>query len=68
MNDEWRMKHSDLEVQGFLGKGQFGDVMLAFLTSTSCTDRVKSYTDRMVMQGNFLSMTNTVAVKFLRSE
>ena len=62
------MKHSDLEVQGPLGKGQFGDVMLAFLTSTSCTDRVKSYTDRMVLQGDSLSTSKTVAVKFLRSE
>ena len=68
VRNEWEMKHSDLEIQGPLGKGEFGDVMLAFLTSTTCTDRVKTYTDRMVMQGDSLSTSKTVAVKFLRSE
>ena len=68
VKDGWEMKHCDLEIQGQLGKGHFGDVMLGFLTSTSCTDRVKSYTDRMVMQGDSLHTSKTVAVKYLRSE
>ena len=66
--DEWEMKHSDLEKQGQLGKGQFGDVVLAFLKSTSCTSRVKNYIDRMVMQGDSLSTSKTVAVKYLKGE
>ena len=66
--DEWEMKHSDLELQGHLGKGQFGDVVLAFLKSTSCTSRVKTYIDRMVMQGDSLSTSKTVAVKYLKGE
>ena len=66
--DEWEMKHSDLELQGRLGKGQFGDVVLAFLKSTSCTSRVKTYIDRMVMQGDSLSTSKTVAVKYLKGK
>ena len=66
--DEWEMKHSDLELQGLLGKGQFGDVVLAFLKSTSCTSRVKTHIDRMVMQGDSLSTSKTVAVKFLKGK
>ena len=41
------MKHTDLDLQGHLGKGQFGDVVLAILKNTLCTSRVKTY--RMVM-------------------
>ena len=66
--DEWEMKHSDLEIQGHLGKGQFGDVNLAFLKSTLCTSRVKTYIDRMVMQGDSLSTSKTVAVKYLKGK
>ena len=66
--DEWEMKHSDLEILGHLGKGQFGDVVLAFLKSTSCTSKVKKYIDRMVMQGDSLSTSKTVAVKYLKGE
>ena len=66
--EEWEMKHSDLELQGQLGKGQFGDVVLAFLKSTSCTSKVKNYIDRMVMQGDSLSTSKTVAVKYLKGK
>ena len=66
--DEWKMKHSDLEIQGQLGKGQFGDVVLAFLKSTSCTSKVKNYIDRMLMQGDSLSTSKTVAVKYLKGK
>ena len=68
VSDEWEMKHSDIEIQGHLGKGQFGDVVLAFLNSTSCTNRVKKYIDRMVIQGDSLSTSKTVAVKYLKGE
>ena len=60
------MSHDDLELQSSLGMGQFGDVKLAFLKSTSCTDRIKSYIDRMKGAGESLSTCRTVAVKFLR--
>ena len=68
VSDEWEMKHSDLELQGCLGKGQFGDVVLAFLKNTLCTSRVKTYINRMVMQGDSLSTSKTVAVKYLKGE
>ena len=68
MSDEWEMKHSDIEIQGHLGKGQFGDVVLAFLKNKSCTSKVKTYIDRMVMQGDSLSTSKTVAVKYLKGE
>ena len=68
VSDEWEMKHSDIEIQGHLGKGQFGDVVLAFLKSTSCTSRVKKYINRMVIQGDSLSTSKTVAVKYLKGE
>ena len=60
------LKRSDLEIQGHLGAGQFGDVALAFLKSTTCTSRVKSYVDRVVAQGNTLASSKAVAVKFLK--
>jgi proto-oncogene tyrosine-protein kinase Ret len=62
----WEMSHDDLELQGSLGMGQFGDVKLAFLKSTPCTDRIRSYIDRMKGAGESLSTCRTVAVKFLR--
>ena len=66
MGESWALNHSDLKIQGHLGTGQFGDVVLAFLKSTTCTSRVKSHVDRMVAQGNTLASSKAVAVKFLK--
>ena len=64
---DWEMTHSHLEIQGDLGKGQFGDVKLAKLKTMTCTWRVRSYMDRMIKLGNSMSTSNTVAVKYLKS-
>ena len=64
--DEWEMKYCDLQIQGHLGSGQFGDVSLAFLTNPACTTRVKSYFDRMCTQGDSLSLSCAVAVKSVK--
>ena len=68
MNDEWEMKPSDLVLQGDLGKGSFGKVKLAFLKSTTRNSTVKTYFNRMATQGESLSTSRTVAVKFLEGE
>jgi serine/threonine protein kinase len=66
VEESWELKHSDLAIQGHLGTGQFGDVVLAFLKNTTCTSRVKSHVDRMIAQGNTLTSSKVVAVKFLK--
>ena len=63
---DWEMTHSDLELQGDLGKGQFRDVKLANLKTMTCTRRVRNYMDRMINLGNSMSTSNTVAVKYLK--
>ena len=63
---DWEMTHSDLEPQGDLGKGQFGDVKLAYLKTMTCTRRVRNHLDRMIKLGNSISTSNTVAVKYLK--
>ena len=62
----WEMTHSHLELQGDLGKGQFGDVKLAYLKTITCTRRVRNYMDRMIKLGNSMSTLNVVAVKYLK--
>jgi serine/threonine protein kinase len=66
--DEWEMKYCDLQIQGHLGSGQFGDVSLAFLTNPACTTRVKSYFDRMCAQGDSLSLSCAVAMKSVKDD
>ena len=39
---DWEMTHSHLQLQGDLGKGQFGDVKLAYLKTMTCTRRVRN--------------------------
>ena len=63
---DWEMTHSHLEHQGDLGKGQFGDVKLAYLKTITCTRRVRNYMDRMIKLGNSMSTLNVVAVKYLK--
>ena len=63
---DWEMTHSHLELQGDLGKGQFGDVKLAYLKTITCTRRVRNYMDRMIKLGYSMSTLNTVAVKYLK--
>ena len=63
---DWEMTHSHLEIQGDLGKGQFGDVKLAYLKTMTCTRRVRNYMDRMIELGNSMSTLNAVAVKYLK--
>ena len=63
---DWEMSHEDLELLGSLGMGQFGDVKLALLKNTTCTDRVRSFIENMMGGGESLSTCKTVAVKFLR--
>ena len=63
---DWEMTHSHLEIQGKLGKGQFGDVKLAYLKTMTCTRRVRNYMDRMIKLGNSMSTLNAVAVKYLK--
>ena len=60
------MKRSDLENLGHLGQGQFGDVYLAFLKNTTSTYKVRSYIDRMQIQGVAMSTARTVAVKLAK--
>ena len=60
------MKHSDLENLGHLGQGQFGDVYVAFVKNTTSTYKVRSYIDKMRIQGVAMSTARTVAVKLAR--
>jgi serine/threonine protein kinase len=66
--DEWEVKRSDLENLGHLGQGQFGDVYLAFLKNTTSTYKVRSYIDRMQIQGVAMSTARTVAVKLAKGD
>ena len=64
--DDWEISPDDLELQGSLGKGQFGDVKLALVKNMSCTSKLKNYMVRQVAAGESLSTSRAVAVKYLR--
>ena len=64
--DEWEISPDDLELQGNLGKGQFGNVKLAFIKNMSCSHKLRNYINMQVAGGESFSTSRAVAVKYLR--
>nr|WNS50051.1 tyrosine kinase-like protein [Halisarca dujardinii] len=63
--EEWELSHSDLEVQGLLGKGQFGNVKLALLDADCNTGRVKNYVDQKFIGCVLSALPVAVVMEFV---